>query len=294
MAYGTPTGPEDVEAYYTRIRHGRPPTPEQLADLERRYQAIGGSSPLAERTMAQATALAARLESKHHGEFVVAVGTKYAAPSIEDGARSLLDGGVHSVVGLVLAPHESSMSTGQYHDRARTALAGRVSFSAVGAWWGQPEFVALVAQRVTDALSQREPDERADALVVFTAHSLPTRILDNGETYADQLTETASLVASRAGLDRHAVAWQSAGRTADPWIGPDIKEVLAQLAAEGERDVIVCPVGFVADHLEVLYDIDVEAMGIGRDLGIRLSRTASLNDDPRFIHFLATLVEDAA
>lgn len=290
MAYGTPTTPEDIEAYYTRIRHGRAPTPELLTDLTRRYDAIGGTSPLATRTNAQVQALAAELERRRPGEFDVRFGAKYEPPLIEETAVRFLNDDVTEVVGLVLAPHSSSMSTDQYMDRARAAMPG-VTFHPIGAWWSEAEFLDVIGHRVIEALSRVDDDRREATEVIFSAHSLPTAILERGDDYPDQLAESARLAAQRAGLSHYGLAWQSAGRTADSWLGPDILAVLRERAAAGVRAVVSCPIGFVADHLEVLYDIDVEAQGVAHEIDLQLVRTRSLNDDPAFISVLANVIE---
>lgn len=294
MAYGTPSSPDDIEAYYTRIRHGRAPTPELLADLTRRYAAIGGTSPLAERTSAQVTALANELERRRPGEFDVRFGSKYEPPLLEDAARSFASDAVTRVIGLALAPHSSSMSTGQYMERAREALGGDVDFVEIGAWWSEERFIDLIARRVRSALDLVPAEFGSATEVIFSAHSLPEKILERGDDYPAQLEESARRVASVAGLDSFGLAWQSAGRTADPWIGPDILDVLRERAARGVRAVVSCPIGFVSDHLEVLYDIDVEARRVAEEVGLHLTRTASLNDDPDFISVLADVVEKAS
>ncbi|MDE3065834.1 MAG: ferrochelatase, partial [Acidobacteriota bacterium] len=280
MAYGTPSSREDVLDYYTRIRHGHPPSEEQLADLVRRYEAIGGISPLAARTDAQVRALAAALEERDPGRFAVRFGSKYEPPLIEEAAGALRDEGFTEVVGLALAPHSSSMSTDQYMARARDALGEGVAFHPVGAWWDAPGFLELIAGRVRAALDALPEDVAVDAEVLFSAHSLPERILASGDTYPNQLAESARRAAALAGVTRFDVAWQSAGRTADAWLGPDILEVLRAKAAAGVRTVVSCPIGFISDHLEVLFDIDVDAPRVAREVGLTLVRTGSLNDDP--------------
>jgi ferrochelatase len=185
------------------------------------------------------------------------------------------------------------MSTDQYMDRAREALGEGVDFTAIGAWWDAEGFCELIGERVRAALATIPPERRETTEVVFSAHSLPEKILESGDTYPEQLAESARRAASAAGLSHHALAWQSAGRTGDVWLGPDILVVLGELAARGITDVVSCPIGFVADHLEVLYDIDVDAQRVAGDVGINLVRTASLNDDPRFISILAGIVERA-
>ncbi len=294
MAYGTPTTPADIEAYYTRIRHGRPPTPELLDDLTRRYQAIGGISPLAQRTAAQVAGIAASLEKIAPGEFDVRFGSKYEPPLLEEAAATFVADGFTTVVGLVLAPHSSSRSTDEYMSRAREALGPDIDFRAIGAWWDEPGFLKLIAGRVREALARVPDENRSTTEVLFSAHSLPEKILLNGDTYPDQLRESARRAADLAGVDTWDLAWQSAGRTPEPWIGPDILDVLRAKRASGVTDIVSCPIGFVSDHLEVLYDIDIEARAVADDIGLGLWRTRSLNDDPEFVAVLADLVARTA
>jgi protoporphyrin/coproporphyrin ferrochelatase len=295
MAHGTPASTEEIAPFYTRIRRGRPPSAEQLADLERRYAAIGGLSPLTERTVAQVDAVRAVLEARAPGRYVVAYGAKHAAPLIEDAVAELEEAGVDAVIGLVLTPHGSSLGSQEYLDRADAALAGTRPFIAVPPWYAEPAFVALLAGRVTDALAgvTAGGDQRR-VPVIFTAHSLPERIRAAGDSYPEQLRESAALVAAAAGLTRWQVAWQSAGRTPEPWLGPDIRDVVRGLAEldgpDAVEGVVVCPIGFVTDHLEVLYDLDVELAAVAADVGPAYARTASLNDDPRFIDALAHVI----
>jgi ferrochelatase len=290
MAYGTPSTPADVEAYYTRIRHGRPPTPELLKELSDRYQDIGGTSPLAQRTAAQVAGIAAALEQRAPGVYDVRFGSKYEPPMIEDVAPGFARDGITHVIGLVLAPHSSSMSTDQYMARAKESLGDTVAFTEIGAWWDAPGFLEIIAQRVTDALSHVAPERLATTEVVFSAHSLPQKILAQGDTYPEQLRDSANAAAALAGITNFDVAWQSAGRTADPWIGPDILDVLRAKKSAGLTDIVSCPIGFVSDHLEVLFDIDIQAQALAHELDLNLIRTASLNDDPAFIAVLADVV----
>jgi len=288
MAYGTPATPADVEAYYTHIRRGRPPTPELLTDLRRRYDAIGGISPLRERTEAQRAGLAAELGTAYD----VRLGMKHASPFIEDTVAAFAADGVTEVVALVLAPHYSRLSVGEYLERAREAGAehGVKLVREVEHWHDQPVYVDLLAERVEQELA-RMP---AATKLLVTAHSLPARILADGDPYPDQLRATAEAIAARCGLNPWAgftVAWQSAGRTPEPWVGPDMLEVIRELAATGRAEgVLVCPAGFVSDHLEVLYDLDVEARAVTEGAGLTFARTESLNDDPRFLRMLAEVV----
>jgi protoporphyrin/coproporphyrin ferrochelatase len=294
MAHGTPSSPDGIEAFYTRIRRGSPPTPELLDDLTRRYLAIGGVSPLAERTAAQVIGLRAALERDAPGEYDVRFGSKFEPPMLEEAATSFRDDGFTKVVGIVLAPHSSSMSTEQYMSRARAVLGDEIEFITVGAWYDAPGFLDVIAERVNDALASI-PDERHETTeVIFSAHSLPTRVLEQGDTYDEQLHESAEIAADLANLPSYDVAWQSAGRTPDPWLGPDILVALREKRAQGFTDVVSCPIGFVSDHLEVLFDIDIEAQGVADEIGLNLVRTASLNDDPAFTSILANIVRSAA
>jgi ferrochelatase len=291
MAYGTPATPADVEAYYTHIRRGRPPSPEQLADLTRRYDAIGGISPLAARTRAQVDGIAAALEAAEPGAWRVALGNKHAAPFLEDAVAELADAGVERVVGLVLAPHYSRGSIGEYHARAGEAAAARgLGYTGIDRWHDEPAWLDAQAERVRAArapLPERTP-------VLFTAHSLPERVLE-GDPYADELEESAAAIAKRAELgDAWGLAWQSAGRTPEPWRGPDVLDVIRELGAGDEGSgVVVCPQGFVSDHLEVLYDLDVDATRVAGEVGLAFARTASINDEPAVMAALAERVRRA-
>ncbi|MCU1494672.1 MAG: ferrochelatase [Acidimicrobiaceae bacterium] len=295
MAYGTPRGPGDVLAYYTDIRRGRPPSDEQLADLTRRYEAIGGVSPLAARTAAQVAAVAAALERLAPGDFLVTQGAKHSQPQIEDAVDGLAERGVRRLVGLVLAPHYSAMSVGEYIERTRArAIEHGIETVFVERWHDDPTLVEVLAQRVVDAVDRLAlgPEDRLE--LVVSAHSLPERILATGDRYPDELRETAELVAARAGVTSFRTGWQSAGRTPEPWLGPDMLELLRLLADEGVQAVVVCPAGFTSDHLEVLYDLDIEASRRADELGLRFTRTASLNDDPRIAAALARRILQAA
>ena len=300
MAHGTPGMPEELEHFYTRIRRGHPPSAEQLADLRRRYDAIGGTSPLAARTGAQVAGIAAELEGSAPGRFAVRYGAKHTEPSIEDAATALALGGADPVVGIVLTPHRASMGSDEYLERAASAVAAArpaTRFVPVRQWYDAPGFSELLAERLHAALD-RLPPSPGPRVVLFTAHSLPERVAAAGDPYPEQVAASAAAVARAADLDRAGVAWeiawQSAGRTPEPWIGPDLLSVLRRLASGGAAAAVVCPVGFVADHLEVLFDVDVEARGVAAEVGLAFERTASLDDDPRFCAVLARVVEEAA
>ena len=293
MAYGTPRSPAEIEPYYTDIRRGRPPTPEQLAALVARYDAIGGLSPLAERTEAQRAAIAEHLDLIEPGRYRVAIGLKHAAPSIEDAAATLAAGGAEHVVGIVLAPHDSRLSVGQYVDRLTSAAERHgLAVDAVRSWATEPAFVEFVAADLTRRLAAAPASRR----VVFTAHSLPERILTAGDVYPAELRATAVAVAAQVGLIEGVdwqIAWQSAGRTPEPWLGPDVLDVLDALGGVVDG-VVVSAVGFVADHLEVLYDLDIEAARRATSLGLWFDRTACVNADPAVMAALARRIHDVA
>jgi ferrochelatase len=299
MAHGTPSSAEQIEPFYTRIRRGRAPDAEQLAELESRYRAIGGVSPLAQRTAAQLAALRSVLEARRPGRFLVAFGAKHTEPLIEEAAARLAGtGALEHVVGLVLTPHGSSMGSQEYLERAAAALGdGGPRLVRVPPWYGEPGLVALLAERVREARASIADAARGH--VLFTAHSLPARVIEGGDTYADQVADSARLVAAAARLadGEWSVAWQSAGRTPEPWIGPDARDEVRRLSAARRADrvdaVVVCPIGFVADHLEVLYDLDVELAAVAAACGVAYARTRSLNDDPAFIEVLGDVVERA-
>jgi ferrochelatase len=275
MAYGTPASAEDLAAYYTHIRRGRPPSDEQLAELRGRYDAIGGMSPLRRITEAQRD----RIETALGDGFDVALGYKHASPFIEDAVVGLENDDVTEIVGLVLAPHDSRGSIGEYVERLGSDA------KAVRSWHHLPAWRAFQANAIRAELTSMPSRTH----VVFTAHSLPERVL-GGDVYADELHASADGIAALTGLEDEgwSMGWQSAGRTPEPWRGPDIGEVLETLASTGVVDgVLVCPQGFTADHLEVLYDLDVVARRQAEELGLRFGRTAMVNDDAEVLAALA-------
>jgi ferrochelatase len=276
MAYGSPSRPEDVRPYLEDVRGGRSVSDEAVDELAERYRRIGGRSPLDDVTEAQRAALERELD------LPVFVGMKHWHPLIAEAVEAALAGGATCIVGLVLAPHYSRMSIGEYRERLEAAVAGRAELVLIESWHDHEAFVDVLADRVRGA----------DAWVVFTAHSLPERILAEGDPYREQLLETSALVAERAGLERWSFAFQSASATGEPWLGPDVLEELERLRDLGVQRVLVAPVGFVSDHLEILWDLDVEARERAGELGLELERIASLNDDPAFVRALAELVEE--
>jgi ferrochelatase len=293
MAYGTPRSAEEILPYYTDIRRGRPPTPELLEELTGRYEAIGGLSPLARLTEAQRDALQAALDHIAPDRYEVVLGLKHADPKIEAAVDDLAARGFSRIVGLVLAPHYSAYSIGQYLGRAREAAEPHeITVDGVESWATEPAFVEFLAADLAKRLAALGDRTR----VLFTAHSLPERIIATGDPYPIELRSTAEAVAARLGLtDEWSIAWQSAGRTPEPWLGPDVLEVLTDLADDDEVDaVIVSAVGFVADHLEVLYDLDIEAAARAAELGLAFDRTACVNDDPTVVSALAARVHEVA
>lgn len=294
MAYGTPATPDDVEPYYTHIRRGRPPSAEQLADLQRRYDALGGTSTMAARTAAQVDAIAAALEERAPGRFRVVLGQKHAAPFVEDAAATLAADGITDVVGLVLAPHYSGFSVGEYLRRLDEAVAGAGGrVAGIRRWSDLDEWQAFTADAVRDALG----DLPEKTKVLFTAHSLPERVLV-GDPYPDELASSARSIARRAGLATWAgwgLAWQSAGATPEPWRGPDVLQVIRDLAETGRSEgVLVCAQGFVTDHLEVGYDLDIEASSVASGVGLAFARTRTVDDDPVVMGALADRIIETA
>jgi ferrochelatase len=276
MAYGSPSRAEDVRPYLEDVRGGRPVSDEAVEELAERYRRIGGRSPLDDVTGAQRVALQRELGVP------VFVGMKHWRPRIAEAVEAALAAGATRIVGVVLAPHYSRLSVGEYRERLEAALAGRAELVLVESWHDHTGFLDVVSDRVRGT----------DAWVIFTAHSLPERILADGDPYRDQLFETSRLAAERAGLTDWSFAFQSASPTGEPWLGPDVLDELGRLREAGVRKVLVAPVGFVSDHLEILWDIDVEARERASELGLDLERIESLNDDPAFVRALAELVEE--
>lgn len=285
MAYGTPPTLEDVPAYFAHIRVGRPPSPAQVEELRARYLAIGGASPWRAITFAQAARLQTVLRERGH-EVPVEVGMKHAPPFIAEAVQAMATRGIRSVIALPLAPHDSRLSTDGYLSAASGAAArAGIPLRAITSFHDHPGFIAAVAARLRRAI-----EAAPGATVIFTAHSLPRRILSWHDRYPAQVRKTCELVSRSADVAVWRFAYQSASHTGERWLGPDLPEALTRAAGEGVREVVVCPVGFVADHLEVLYDIDVEAAALAARLDLRLHRTASLNDAEDFIAALADLL----
>ena len=298
MSYGTPASLDQVEQYYTHIRRGQPPSEEQLTELTERYEAIaGGVFPLRENTDNQVRSLQRLLDELHpERSFVCYQGLKHAEPYIEDGVDAMARDGVREAVGIVLAPHYSAMSVGGYIKRAEERAKERgIRMRFVRSYHLHPLLIEALALRLNDALAKFADVPKAEVRVMFSAHSLPERILEMNDPYPEQLLETSRAICAATGVTNWQFAWQSAGRTATPWLGPDIVDVLRHNCdAEGVRHTVISPIGFVSDHLEVLYDIDIEAQQTAAELGVQLERTASLNTDPLYIRVLADEVARAA
>jgi ferrochelatase len=293
MAYGSPDRLDQVEAYYTDIRRGSPPPPHLLEELLGRYRAIGGGSPLSRIVEEQRAAVEAEL-AKRGRPFRVYAGMRHIEPRIGQIIEGMAADGVERFAAIALAPQKSSNAAG-YRRAVDAALAGlgagAPTVSFVDSWYDQPRFIEALAETTREALA-RFP-EPAAVQVMFTAHSLPARVVAEGDPYPQELAGTAALVAERVGLASYDFAFQSAGRTGEPWLGPDILDEIRRLAAAGVGELVIRPVGFVADHLEVLYDIDIEAQTVARAAGVHLERARSMNTDPIFIAGLADVAEAA-
>jgi ferrochelatase len=293
MAYGTPDTLEAVEPYYTHIRGGRTPSPELVEELKERYRLVGGQTPLLEITEDTRRGLEDALNARGAGPCRVFLGMKHWHPFIEQGVREMDESGITRAVGLVLAPHFSQMSIATYFDyvrRAQDKLGTHIEILPIESWHLHQPYLDAVARRVRDVLPQFPAGE--DVTVVFSAHSLPERILTQGDPYRDQLLETSQALADKLNLPNWTFSFQSAGRTPDPWLGPDIVDTVHTLADAGVWNILVAPVGFVSDHLEILYDIDYEAQQAARERGVTLLRTESLNASTDFVEGLADLVQE--
>ena len=297
MAYGTPDRPEDVQAYFTHIRGGRMPSPEAVTRLRSRYALVGGRTPLLDITNELASRLEQELRSVRGEAVRVYVGMKHWHPFIGEVIPRMAAEGVTEVTGVALAPHYSRISIGGYRKAVEDAVArleAPMPVRFVESWHLHPLFVELIAGRVTAALEQWDARTRPGVVTIFSAHSLPQRIREWGDPYERQLQESCRAVAERAGLDHWTFAWQSAGETGEPWLGPDICDVIPGLHRDGVRDVLSVPIGFVSEHLEIFFDLDHEARGCAEALGMTLRRTAMPNADQAFVRLLAAVSSEAA
>ena len=288
MAYGTPYKEEDIERYYTHIRHGRKPSEEHLEDLRSRYEAIGGLSPLAKMTQKQAEALCARLnEIQDEVEYKLYIGLKHIEPFIEDAVEAMVKDGITEAVSIVLAPHFSTFSIKSYNGRAKETadkLGATLKITSVEAWYDEPKFIEYWKQAINSAFAEMSEEEREKACLVVSNHSLPEKIKLAGDPYEEQLIETARLIQEATGVKNVEVGWQSAGQTPEPWLGPDVQDLTRELYKEkGFRSFVYTPVGFVTEHLEVLYDNDYECKVVCDELGANYRRPPMPNVHPLFI-----------
>ncbi|MCH1626836.1 ferrochelatase [Fredinandcohnia quinoae] len=294
MAYGTPYKEEDIERYYTHIRHGRKPTPEMLADLQGRYEAIGGISPLAKITQEQAEKLEQHLNSiQDEIEFKMYIGLKHIEPFIEDAIQKMHNDGIEEAVSIVLAPHFSTFSVKSYNERAKEEAEklGGLVITSVESWYQEPKFIDYWANQVKQTYASMTEEERKKTVLIVSAHSLPEKIISLGDPYPSQLQETADLIAKAAGITNYEIGWQSAGNTPEPWLGPDVQDLTRDLYHEkGYQSFVYIPVGFVANHLEVLYDNDYECKVVTEELGASYYRPEMPNAKPEFIDCLASVI----
>lgn len=298
MAYGSPDSLDELEPYLLDIRGGRPVSPALLAEIKERYALIGGRSPLLELTCAQANALERELNHRFEAQglsFRTYVGMRHWQPRIREAVAQMDADGIKQGVAIVMAPHSSRLSTGAYFTRLQEAageLGSKFNIARVESWFDHPGLIAALAEKVTPAMGLFKPDE---PYVLFTAHSLPARILEQGDPYDAQLRQTARLLAERLGLrtGQWGFCYQSAGQSPEPWLGPPIEQQVIELIQSGVKNLLVVPVGFVCDHVEVLYDIDIAARNLAAAYGARLERSESLNASPALIATLADLVDIA-
>ena len=296
MAYGGPNSLDEIPGYLADIREGRPTTPAVLETITRNYTQIGGKSPLLEFSTRQIKCVAAAMDPSRYRFYL---GMRHWSPWIEDVVGQMLDDGIRQAVSIVLAPHYSALSIAKYHAKIVDGLEmyrGHIDFSHVTDYHCAEGLIQALTNRVQMGLERWPESKREKVHVILSAHSLPVRIVAMGDPYDEQLRETARLVAERAGLPDARWSWsyQSAGRSPEPWLGPQLPEHITALAAQGIRDIISIPVGFVSDHVEILYDIDIQAQAVARELGVRLERPPALNDDPLFISTLVEEIERAA
>ena len=294
MAYGTPNSLEEVEPYYQSIRGGRQPTPEQVEELTDRYRRVGGRTRLLDITREVAAALQQRLNALDADRFQVYIGMKHWHPFIAQVVERIASDGIRQMIAIALAPHYSKMSIDGYRTSVQEAvdsLPDPLSVRFIESWYANPLFISSMARKVQEALKRNFPsDSEKDVKVVFSAHSLPRRILQWEDPYPDELRQSCEAVANAAGLSSWQFTFQSAGRTSDPWLGPDILETLGNLAGDGAKRVLMVPIGFVSDNLEIVFDIDTEAQELAKGLGMHLARTEMPNTSPDFIEALEDLV----
>ena len=295
LAYGSPENVDGMECYLSDIRGGRPMSQEFIDEFKHRYTLIGGKSPLTELTYGQAKAVSAELQRRGY-DWPVYVGMRHWSPWIKDTVAQMYLNGVEEAIALVMAPHFSKMSIGRYWakvNEAQEALGSQIKFSFVNSWYRQPSFLQAVESHIRAGLEKFPPEVRNQVKIVFSAHSLPARLLKMGDPYDDELKDNARLVAERLGDIDWMFSYQSAAETGEPWLGPQIEDVVVDLAREGYKYVLAAPIGFVCDHVEILYDIDIEAKKIAAGLGLQLERIESMNTAPLFIEAVTSAILDS-
>lgn len=295
LAYGTPDSPEAIEPYYTHIRNGRPPSPEALADLQERYRLVGGQTPLLALSAGVADGLRERLDADAPGRYRVYLGMKHWHPFIAEVVPQIVADGTREVIAVALAPHYSRYSLEGYRKYINKALEHveqPFTLHFVESWHEQPLFRELIASRIRETMQRFPAEVRDQVLVVFSAHSLPEKIVAMGDPYPQQLHDSAAGIAELLGLSDWRFCFQSAGQTGEPWLGPDILDYLDTLAAEGKRYILSVPFGFVSEHLEVLWDIDTEAQQKAAEHGMTLHRIRMPNDDPEFVAVIEAVVRE--
>lgn len=296
MAYGGPNSLDEIPGYLADIRNGRPTSPEVLDEITNNYRRIGGQSPLLEISRQQVDAVAAQLDPILYRCYL---GMRHWSPWIEDIVGQMLDDGITHAVSLVLAPHFSKLSVAKYQGKIADGLKmyhGEIEFNHIASYHDAPKMIQAFANRVQTGLDHWPKDEQGDVHVIFSAHSLPTRILKMGDPYDSQLRETAALIAAQTGLAETQWSWsyQSAGRSPEPWLGPQLEDHIPALAEQGIRKMVSVPVGFVSDHVEILFDIDIEAQAAAEEHGVTLVRPPALNTDPLYIDTLVEQIQAAA
>ncbi len=298
MSYGGPNSLDELPGYLADIRSGRPTNSAVLNEMRHNYELIGGKSPLLDITRQQAEA-AIQVLNADGQQYKMYMGMKHWSPWIEETVRDMIADGIKKAVAVVLAPHYSSLSVAQYQKKIKSGLemyGGNIEFEYVDSYNTAPKYIQALVNRVHDGLSRWPEAERNSVHVIFSAHSLPIRIIKAGDPYQDQLFETARLIATQAGLPETQWSWsyQSAGRSPEPWLGPQIENYIPELAQKGIKNIISIPIGFVSDHVEILFDIDIKAQTAAKQNGVRLERPPALNLDPLFIESLADTVRERA
>jgi ferrochelatase len=296
LAYGTPDSVDGMECYLSDIRGGRPMSQEFIDEFKHRYSLIGGRSPLTQLTYNQAKATREELKKRGY-DWPVFVGMRHWSPWIKDAIGEMYVNGIEEAVAIVMAPHYSKMSIGKYWaniEKAQEMVGSHIKFSFVDSWYRQPKFLEAVENHIAAGLEKFSPEVRDQIKVVFTAHSLPERLIKMGDPYDDELKDNARIVAERLGQIDWMFSYQSAAETGEPWLGPQIEDVVVDLAKQGYRHALVAPIGFVCDHVEILYDIDIEAKEIAGEHGLHLERIESMNSDPFFIESVANAVLEVA